>query len=118
MKSQSILAPARAQHHLSREEDGDGREQKSVWMQNSGHVSVMPRETLEQLAVTRGDVVLDATAGMGGHSELMLEAGAGRVISLDADPKAVEAARKRLARFGERSVVLESNFKDTAKALE
>ncbi len=114
----SGLAPVRAQHHLSREEDGDDREQKlDRIVPQGGHVSVMPKEVLELLAIKAGDVVLDATAGMGGHSESMLEAGAARVIALDADPAAVEAARKRLARFGSRALVIESNFKNAAAAL-
>jgi 16S rRNA (cytosine1402-N4)-methyltransferase len=114
----SALAPVRAQHHLSREEDGDDREQKPVRVHSeAGHVSVMPGETLEYLHIEAGDVALDGTAGMGGHSEMMLEAGAARVIALDADPVAVAAAQKRLARFGDRALVLESNFKDAAAAL-
>ena len=115
---QSALTPARAQHHLSREEDGDDREQKSAQtIVSAGHVSVMPKEVLEFLDIKKGDVILDATAGMGGHSELLLEAGAARVVALDADPAAVEAARVRLARFGARALVLESNFRDAAAAL-
>lgn len=114
----AALTPVRAQHHLSREEDGDDREQKSGQVASTtGHVSVMPEEVLEFLAVKAGDAVLDATAGMGGHSEMLLEAGAARVIALDADPLAVAAAQKRLARFGSRATVIESNFKDAAAAL-
>lgn len=121
-KNISALAPVRAQHHLSREEDGDDREQKLAQNMSgnaaaSGHASVMPKEVLEHLAVQESDVVLDATAGMGGHSEMLLEAGAGRVIALDADPAAVEAARKRLVRFGPRATVIESNFRDVSAAL-
>ncbi len=110
----SALTSARAQHRLSREEDGVGREQKSV----QSHISVMPSEVLQLLAITNSDVVLDATAGMGGHSELILEAGAAKVVALDADPLAVAAASARLARFGDRALVIESNFTNIAKALE
>jgi len=77
----------------------------------------MPREVLQFLDIKEGDVVLDATAGMGGHSEMLLEAGAARVVALDADRVAVEAARKRLARFGARATVLESNFRDVSATL-
>jgi 16S rRNA (cytosine1402-N4)-methyltransferase len=115
----SVLAPVRAQHHLSREEDGDGREQKVVQIRGqAAHVSVMPKQALELLAIKAQDIVLDATAGMGGHSEAFLQAGAARVIALDADPNAVAAARARLAPFGTRAQVIESNFKDAAEALE
>jgi 16S rRNA (cytosine1402-N4)-methyltransferase len=118
-KTESALAPVRAQHHLSREEDGDGREQELVRTAGSAaHTSVMPREVLDLLDITSSDVVLDATAGMGGHSEAFLLAGAARVVALDADPAAVEAARARLAPFGERAMVIESNFRDVASALQ
>jgi 16S rRNA (cytosine1402-N4)-methyltransferase len=115
-KKIAAQAPVRAQHHLSREEDGDDREQKFAQV-SLGHISVMPKESLEFLAIQKNDVVLDATAGMGGHSEMLLEAGAARVIALDADPEAVAAARVRLARFGDRALVIESNFKDAGSAL-
>ncbi len=113
----SALASVRAQHHPSREEDGDDREQNLVQSTNVAHVSVMLTESIAQLAIKKSDVALDATAGMGGHSEAMLEAGASLVVSLDADPAAVAAARARLERFGTRTLVIESNFKDAATAL-
>ncbi len=113
----SALDSVRAQHHPSREEDGDDREQNLVQSTSASHVSVMPKEVLELLSIKESDIVLDATAGMGGHSEKMLEAGASKVVSLDADPAAVAAARKRLERFGSRTLVIESNFKDTNVAL-
>jgi 16S rRNA (cytosine1402-N4)-methyltransferase len=112
----SALASVRAQHHPSREEDGDDREQNLV-QSNTVHVSVMPTEVVQLLEVQGTDTVLDATAGMGGHSELLLEAGAKLVVSLDADPEALAAARLRLSRFGTRTLVIESNFKDAAMAL-
>jgi 16S rRNA (cytosine1402-N4)-methyltransferase len=114
----SALASARAQHHLSREEDGDDREQKQVRIGvSNGHISVLPKEVAQFLDIKKSDVVLDATAGMGGHSEMMLEAGAAKVVALDADPEAVAAARARLERFGARALVIESNFKDVSAAL-
>ncbi|WTW94434.1 16S rRNA (cytosine(1402)-N(4))-methyltransferase RsmH [Streptomycetaceae bacterium NBC_01309] len=55
------------------------------------------------LADRPGAVVVDATLGMGGHSEALLtrfpEA---RLIGLDRDPEALARAGRRLAPFGER----------------
>ena len=50
-----------------------------------------------------GAVVVDATLGMGGHSEALL-AGCpqARLVGIDRDPQAIEMAGRRLARFGER----------------
>ncbi len=50
-----------------------------------------------------GAVLVDATLGLGGHSEAVLEAcPQARVIGIDRDPHAQRLAGERLARFGER----------------
>jgi 16S rRNA (cytosine1402-N4)-methyltransferase len=47
--------------------------------------------------------MVDATLGMGGHSESILEACSGaRVVGIDRDHEALSLARERLARFGDR----------------
>lgn len=68
------------------------------------HIAVMPREVLRLLNVRRDGIYIDATVGLGGHAAAILEASAprGRLLGLDADPQALEAARRGLARFGER----------------
>ncbi|HEU4407263.1 MAG TPA: 16S rRNA (cytosine(1402)-N(4))-methyltransferase RsmH [Polyangiaceae bacterium] len=82
------------------------------------HVTVMGREVVEAIAATPGRLVVDATAGGGGHSEALLEAVPGaRLVALDRDPSAVEAARARLARFGARALVVQANFADVERAL-
>ncbi len=50
--------------------------------------------------------------GGGGHAEAILErtAPVGRLLGLDVDPKALEEARRVLARFGDRAVLVRSNF--------
>lgn len=117
MKETHTLATVRAEHHLSREEDGYGREQQRAHVSPAGlHVSVMLKEVLEQLEVIKGEVVLDATAGSGGHSEAILMAG-GRLLALDADSSAVERTRARLKAYGTQAEVIEANFKDVAKVL-
>lgn len=83
----------------------------------NAHTSVMVRECLDALALKDGDIVIDATAGLGGHSEAMLASADVTVISLDADPRAVAKSKERLARFGSRSVVLNANFADLADVL-
>ncbi|MGH7572694.1 MAG: 16S rRNA (cytosine(1402)-N(4))-methyltransferase RsmH, partial [Gemmatimonadota bacterium] len=64
------------------------------------------------LRPTSGGTYLDGTVGGGGHAEAILEASDpdGRLIGLDRDPAAVAAARKRLARFGHRVEIYETNF--------
>ncbi len=59
-----------------------------------------------------GGTYLDGTLGGGGHAEAILEASspAGRLIGLDRDPAAIEEARRRLARFGNRVELHNANF--------
>jgi len=59
-----------------------------------------------------GKTYLDATLGGGGHAEAILEASAptGRLVGLDRDPQAIQFASQRLARFGDRVELLNTNF--------
>lgn len=70
------------------------------------HVPVLVERTVELLgpALTARDaVVVDATLGLGGHSEALLTAcPQARVIGIDRDPQALALAAERLARFGDR----------------
>jgi 16S rRNA (cytosine1402-N4)-methyltransferase len=63
-----------------------------------GHVPVLLKETIDFLAIRRGGTYIDATVGLGGHSyEIAKRLGAlGRLIAVDKDPAALEAASVRL----------------------
>jgi len=75
------------------------------------HVTVMASEVVQVLAPQRGGLYLDVTAGGGGHCAAILAASStARVIAFDRDPKAVAAARERLAQFGERAMVVHASF--------
>lgn len=112
----ATLTPARVSHRSSRGEGGRVYEQKSGRVE---HTSVMVKEVLEQLDVQKGDTVLDATAGQGGHSAAMLSAQPSiKLLALDADPVAVSLARERLHVFGAKAQVVEANFNDIEKVLK
>lgn len=90
----------------------------------SGHLPVMLPQVLELLAPKPGAVVLDCTAGRGGHAEAIVEklGSGGRYIGLDADPANVAFTAGRLAQpAGERGVrvdVLHRNFAAARQALD
>ncbi len=81
-----------------------------------GHTPVMPDQVLETLAPAPGSLHVDATLGGGGHTERILEAANpdGRVLGLDADQLAIERVGARLARFGDRLVLRQGNFRELA----
>ncbi len=81
------------------------------------HLPVMAEQVKAYLRPASGMLLLDGTAGGGGHTNLMLEAGA-EVISLDQDPEALAECQNRLAHFGTKSRLVESNFSKAPAALD
>ena len=81
-----------------------------------GHLPVLAEEVMLMLAPRPGSLHVDGTVGGGGHTERILEAASpdGRVLGLDADPAAIVRAGERLARFGDRLVLRQANFRDLA----
>ncbi|WP_292833174.1 16S rRNA (cytosine(1402)-N(4))-methyltransferase RsmH [Microbacterium sp.] len=65
-----------------------------------------------------GAVLVDATEGMGGHSEALLERfGNIRLIGLDRDTDALRISRDRLARFGDRVTLVHTVYDGIADAV-
>lgn len=62
------------------------------------HKPVLFKETIEALNIVPGGTYIDGTLGGGGHAEAVLEAleGTGRLLGIDQDPDAIEAAGERL----------------------
>src|SRR5258706_15783649 len=79
-----------------------------------GHLPVLVEEVLAMLAPAPGSLQIDATVGGGGHTERILEASDpdGRLLGLDADGAAIARVGLRLARFGDRLVLRQANFRD------
>ena len=75
-------------------------------------------EAVELLAPERGGLFVDATLGLGGHSEAILTASPDtRVLGLDRDREAIRLASERLARFGTRFRAAHANFRDIERVL-
>ena len=83
------------------------------------HRPVMPAEVLTQLDAARGGLFIDATLGLGGHTELILQATPDlEVIGFDRDRDAIDLATKRLARFGGRFIAVHSDFREIKEVLK
>ena len=82
------------------------------------HQPVLVAETLEWLAPERGGLFVDATVGLGGHSEALLSASPEvQLIGIDRDPEALARAGARLAPFGSRVRLVHANFQSFEQAL-
>ena len=83
------------------------------------HKPVLFRETIEALAVRPGGVYIDGTVGGGGHSEAILRnlRGRGRLLAIDQDPDAIEAASRRLSGYPNVEFA-EGNFGEMARLAE
>jgi 16S rRNA (cytosine1402-N4)-methyltransferase len=68
------------------------------------HEPVLLQQVTEFLRPDGEDgTLVDATVGLGGHAEALLERyPATRLVAIDRDPQALELARKRLEKFGDR----------------
>jgi 16S rRNA (cytosine1402-N4)-methyltransferase len=74
------------------------------------HITVLPRELVLAIAPAEGGLYVDATLGGGGHAEAILEVPGTRLIGIDRDRQALELARRRLARFGDRLTTVHAPF--------
>ncbi|MBA3743145.1 16S rRNA (cytosine(1402)-N(4))-methyltransferase RsmH [Sporichthya sp.] len=85
------------------------------------HVPVLVDRVLALLAPALdepGAVVVDATVGLGGHSEAMLTRFGGlRLVGLDRDPAALELSAARLAPFGERVTLVHAVYDELPEVL-
>jgi len=85
---------------------------------NFNHVPIMGKEIIQSLKELPGEftkqgLIIDATLGGGGHSAQILESFPGiKIIGLDQDPIAREAASKKLIKFGSRIEIIPTNFAD------
>ncbi|WP_283607864.1 16S rRNA (cytosine(1402)-N(4))-methyltransferase RsmH [Faecalispora anaeroviscerum] len=65
------------------------------------HVPVLFQETINSLNIQPDGIYIDGTAGGGGHSEAIAKrlGAAGTLLSIDQDPDAIEAVKKRLGNY-------------------
>jgi 16S rRNA (cytosine1402-N4)-methyltransferase len=82
------------------------------------HVPVMTAEVLRFLQPERGGLFVDCTVGLGGHARALLEAGASRLLGLDRDRDALDAARAALAPWADRVELVHADYRALEEVLD
>lgn len=86
------------------------------------HIPVVPERTLELLTPalnTPTPLLVDATLGLGGHSEAFLASfPALRVLGIDRDPEALQSATKRLEAFRDRITFAHARYDEMGSVLD
>jgi 16S rRNA (cytosine1402-N4)-methyltransferase len=88
-------------------------------MAQSSHIPVLLAETLHLLAPQPGEIAVDCTAGLGGHSAELARAlqPGGKVIGVDLDPANLARATQRLQSAGGQFTPIHANFASAPEAL-
>ena len=83
------------------------------------HKSVLLKETIEYLNIKPEGSYVDGTLGGGGHSSRIVSAlgGRGRLIGIDQDEAAIEAAGQRLLPYQDRVTLIRDNYCNVRQAL-
>jgi 16S rRNA (cytosine1402-N4)-methyltransferase len=86
---------------------------------NFHHTPVLLKETMEYLKPVPGEIYVDGTLGGGGHSLEILKKiyPSGRLIGIDRDPAAIQAATSRLSDYTDSFQGVHSNYVDIKKVL-
>ena len=82
------------------------------------HVSVLLQECLDSLDIKPEGIYVDGTLGGAGHSgQIVKRLTTGRLIGIDRDPLALQAAGERLKPYGDKVTLIHSNFCEIAAVL-
>src|SRR3954466_14728635 len=91
-------------------------------MDSPAHVPVLLDRVVALLAPSlqdEGSVMVDATLGLGGHTEAVLtRCELARVVGIDRDPEALRRAGERLAGFGERFTAVHAVYDELPDVLD
>ena len=83
------------------------------------HKSVLLDECIEALNIRPDGIYVEGTLGRAGHSkEIVQRLATGRLLCIDRDMAAIEAARERLAPWMDRVTLVHGNFAELSSVLE
>jgi 16S rRNA (cytosine1402-N4)-methyltransferase len=84
------------------------------------HITVLKDESIQQLNLKQGSVVVDCTLGSGGHSRAILEqiGAKGTLIALDADEAAITAGESLKNEYKSTIHLVNKNFRTLGAVLE
>ena len=84
-----------------------------------GHLPVLPEDVVRLLGLRQGELIVDGTVGLGGHTTCLLEANPStRILGIDRDETALAIAGERLARFGDRVRLVHANYREMERVLD
>ncbi|MSO35196.1 MAG: 16S rRNA (cytosine(1402)-N(4))-methyltransferase RsmH [Acidobacteria bacterium] len=86
-------------------------------MERATHVPVLLDEVRSLLQPERGGTFVDCTVGLGGHSRMLLESGATRLIAIDRDTDAIAIAKVELDAFADRVTFVHADYREVADVL-
>ncbi|ARJ51603.1 16S rRNA (cytosine(1402)-N(4))-methyltransferase RsmH [Staphylococcus lutrae] len=83
------------------------------------HISVLLKETVDQLNIKKDGIYVDCTLGGAGHSQYLLNqlSDEGRLIAIDQDMTAIHHAKEKLQRDLHKVVFVHDNFRNLAQIL-
>lgn len=83
------------------------------------HIPVLVEKILEYFIIEKEGWYVDCTVGAGGHSFKILEkVPCGRVIAIDRDKEALNISMENLAKFSDRVLFINGNFRKLKEILE
>ncbi|WP_160720166.1 16S rRNA (cytosine(1402)-N(4))-methyltransferase RsmH [Bacillus sp. USDA818B3_A] len=84
------------------------------------HTTVLLNEAVEGLNIKSDGIYVDCTLGGAGHSSLILSrlGAEGRLYAFDQDETAIAHAKEKLAEYGDKLIIIKSNFLYLKEELE
>ena len=83
------------------------------------HISVLLKETIDELNLKENSIAVDCTLGYGGHSsEILKRIPKGKLYSFDQDDEAIISSTKRLSEISNNFTIIKSNFAYLKEKLE